>query len=94
MEGWADHLIVAPILVPLAAAASMLLLDERRQKAKRTLGLAATLLLVVISILLLRDVVAADLNGGRPARTYLIGNWPCDEAGLVAHDLSSTSRTR
>ncbi|MGZ8811332.1 MAG: monovalent cation/H+ antiporter subunit D, partial [Thermoanaerobaculia bacterium] len=54
----------------------MLLLDERRQKAKRAIGLAATLLLVVISILLLRDVVAGDLTGGRPTRTYLIGDWP------------------
>ena len=76
MAGWTDHLIVAPILVPLAAAGAMLLLDERRQPAKRAISLAATLLLVLISALLVLDVVEAGLRGVPATRSYLIGDWP------------------
>ena len=76
MGGWADHLIVAPILVPLAAAAMMLVLDERRQSAKRAISVAATLLLMVVAAVLLAKVVAAGLAGEPATRTYLIGDWP------------------
>ncbi len=76
MDGWKDHLIVAPILVPLAASAVMLLFKERHRKAKRAVGVAATLLLIGISLLLLREVVAASFEGTPSTRTYLIGNWP------------------
>jgi multicomponent K+:H+ antiporter subunit D len=76
MGGWRDHLIAAPILVPLAASGLMLLLDERRQRAKRAIGVAATLALILISILLLHDVIAGGIEGGRATRTYLIGDWP------------------
>jgi multicomponent K+:H+ antiporter subunit D len=76
MGGWGDHLIAAPILVPLAASGLMLLLDERRQKAKRAISLAATFILMIVSILLLHAVVAAGLEGAPATRTYLIGDWP------------------
>ncbi|MDT9601058.1 monovalent cation/H+ antiporter subunit D [Sphingosinicella rhizophila] len=76
MDGWRDHLIVAPILLPLAASGLMLLLDERRQTAKRAIGLAATFALLLISVQLLHDVVVAGLEGAPATRTYLIGDWP------------------
>jgi multicomponent K+:H+ antiporter subunit D len=72
----ADHLIVAPILVPLAGAGVLLLLDERRRKAKRAISIAATLLIIGIALLLLRDVTAAGMEGATSTRAYLIGNWP------------------
>src|SRR3546814_10604629 len=48
--GWADHLIVAPILLPLAGSASMLLFDERRRMAKSVISLATAFALIIISI--------------------------------------------
>ena len=76
MAAWTDHLIVAPILVPLTAAGAMLLLNERRQRAKRAISLAATLLLILVSALLLHGVLAAGLEDAPATRTYLIGDWP------------------
>src|SRR3546814_17861099 len=49
--GWADHLIVAPILLPLAGSASMLLFDERRRIAKSVLSLATAFALILIPII-------------------------------------------
>jgi multicomponent K+:H+ antiporter subunit D len=90
MAGWAQHLIVAPILLPLAAAGSMLLLDERRLRTKRAISVAVTLLLVLLSSLLLYGVVAADAHGGEATRAYLVGDWPSPFGiVLVADWLSS-----
>jgi multicomponent K+:H+ antiporter subunit D len=76
MDGWIDHLLVAPILLPLAAAAMMLLLNERRVNVRRAISVTVTVLLILISILLLREVAAAEAAGERATRTYLVGNWP------------------
>ena len=63
MAAWIDHLVVAPILVPLAASGLMLLLDEQRLKVKRTIGIAATLILILVSALLLGNIVSASIEG-------------------------------
>ena len=76
MDGWADHLIAAPILIPLFAAGFMLLLRESRQSAKRAIGLAATLLLLLVSLLLLRNLVVDGAGGAPATSSYLIGDWP------------------
>jgi multicomponent K+:H+ antiporter subunit D len=77
MKEWADHLIIAPVLLPLFAGASMLLLDERRQGLKSAIAIAATLALVTISILLLR-IADASAPGEADAfvGVYRLGNWP------------------
>jgi multicomponent K+:H+ antiporter subunit D len=76
VSGWAAHLVIAPIVLPLAAAATMLLFDERRNGLKRTLGIATTVALLAISLLLLRSVGMPAADGG-PARplVYLLGDW-------------------
>ncbi len=76
MLGWADHLILAPILVPLFAAGTMLLLEERQQQKKRVISLVATMLLLVISMLLLGHIVEQADAGMPVTRTYLVGDWP------------------
>ena len=76
MGGWSDHLIAAPILIPLVAAGLTLLLRERRQTAKRAISLAATFLLILVSIVLLRNLVTAGAGGAPATRSYLIGDWP------------------
>ena len=35
-----EHLVVAPIVLPLAAGAALLLIDERRHRAKALVSLA------------------------------------------------------
>jgi multicomponent K+:H+ antiporter subunit D len=74
MMGLADHLIIVPILLPLAAAAIMLLLDERRRVLKGGIGIAATVALLIASIMLLRLADMAPPGSG--VRTYQLGNWP------------------
>ncbi|MGF9565894.1 monovalent cation/H+ antiporter subunit D [Neorhizobium sp. JUb45] len=71
MNGWAHHLIIAPVLLPLAAAAILLFIDERSRMAKGLVSLAAALLLVVISFVLFRiESGPNDFEG-----VYLLGNW-------------------
>ena len=64
------HLIVLPILLPLATGALTLVLDEGRQTLKAAISLGAALLLVVIAAALVR---VADESF---ATVYRIGEWP------------------
>lgn len=68
---WANHLLIAPIVLPLATGAMLLLLNERRHTLKAIISLAATLALVLIAAILLR---AADTAA--TTDVYLLGNWP------------------
>ncbi|PSJ62716.1 monovalent cation/H+ antiporter subunit D [Pseudaminobacter soli (ex Li et al. 2025)] len=70
MTGWSHHLIIAPVLLPLAAGALLMLYDERRQFLKATINLASTFALVVISIRL------AEVADTSATSVYLLGNWP------------------
>lgn len=76
MGGWTDHLIVLPVLLPLAAAAFMLLLDEERIRTKRAISIGVTLVLVFVSVMLLQGISIAGFAGEPVTRTYLVGNWP------------------
>jgi multicomponent K+:H+ antiporter subunit D len=72
-----DHLIIAPILLPLVSAAVMLLLDERRRALKGAIGIAATLALLTVSIALLRLADASPAGtAASVVKTYRLGNWP------------------
>ena len=63
------HLIVAPVLLPLATAALLLVIANRRTQA------GVNLLSMVASLLLAAWLLAA--SGGEPAAAvYLPGNWP------------------
>ncbi|CDZ51534.1 monovalent cation/H+ antiporter subunit D [Neorhizobium galegae] len=71
MNGWTNHLIIAPILVPLVAAALLLFFDERQRVVKAMISLASTLILVAVSLALLRiESGPNDFDG-----VYLLGNW-------------------
>ena len=69
MTGWAHHLIIAPILLPLVAGALLAVYDERRQFLKGLINLFSTLANLAIAITLLR---AADSDA---PGVYLLGNW-------------------
>ena len=75
MTGSIDHLIIVPILLPLASGAVMLLLNERSRALKGGIGIATTVVLLVVSIVLLRLADMPPANG--PAvKVYPLGNWP------------------
>ena len=71
MNGWPDHLIIAPILLPLVASALILLFGEGRRPLRRAIAIATALALLAISIALIDS--AAHSAG---PRIYRLGNWP------------------
>jgi len=76
MIDWTDHLIVAPVLLPLVASAVTLVLNERHRVMKRAIALGTTLALLVISIMLLRGAASAGFAGEPATTAYPIGAWP------------------
>jgi multicomponent K+:H+ antiporter subunit D len=69
MSGWAGHLVVVPIVLPLATGALMLLFDERRYRLKAALGVTSMAALLAACVALLR---VTDL----PAlQVYRMGDW-------------------
>lgn len=81
---WADHLVVLPVVLPLAVGAATLLLDERRHALKAAICLVSIASLIAISIALLRTA------GAQPVRVYALGDWPAPFGiVLVADRLSA-----
>ena len=72
MIGWSEHLIVAPVLLPLATAALMLLMGEGRRGSKAMINLASTALGLAIAVALL---VRVQTGGPAAFGVYLPGNW-------------------
>lgn len=70
MDGWAHHLVIAPIVLPLVAGALLAIYDERRQFLKGVINLLSTLAALYISVALLRQADASAPT------VYLLGNWP------------------
>ncbi|MGG5808276.1 monovalent cation/H+ antiporter subunit D [Falsiroseomonas sp. CW058] len=70
MTGWADHLVIAPIVVPMLAGAAMVLAGDRWRGATVALGLGSALLLAALAVALL---LAADVPD---VRVYRLGDWP------------------
>jgi multicomponent K+:H+ antiporter subunit D len=66
----AQHLVIVPILLPLAAGAFMLVLDERRHALKAALSVAVALCLVAAALALVARAEA------RVAYVYSLGSWP------------------
>ena len=80
----ADHLVIAPIVLPLFAGAVMLSLGgERRRNANAAINVVAAFLLVVISAALLRWTDAAPSG---IAGIYRLGDWPAPFAIVLVAD--------
>jgi len=77
-----EHLIVAPILVPLIAGALMLFYENRQ--TKRVISLASAGLLLAVAIVLLDRSEAP--SGGTEVGLYLLGNWPSPFAIVLVLD--------
>ena len=78
------HLVIVPVVLPLAAGAAMLLMNERRFAAKAALAALASLASLAAGVAL---VALAD--AGAPL-VYRLGNWPAPFGiVLVADRLSA-----
>ncbi|MDR0807697.1 MAG: monovalent cation/H+ antiporter subunit D [Gemmobacter sp.] len=71
----AQHLIIAPIVIPFFAGALMLLYDERQRRAKLGLGLASALALLIVAVELLNRAKGSTLTGNNDIGLYLLGDW-------------------
>lgn len=69
-----NHLLVAPVLLPLATAALMLLLGEGRRSLKAIANVLSTALGLAIAVSLLVGV--AHREAPAAFGIYLPGNWP------------------
>ena len=72
MTGFANHVIILPIMLPIVAAAFMLLLNERRRSLKNRISISAALGIAASAIWLLVQVE----NPNTPeAFVYKLANW-------------------
>lgn len=71
MIGWAQHLIILPILLPLISGAALLFIADRQRVAKAMVSLGSTIALALISLLLIGIVAGENSYDG----VYLLGNW-------------------
>lgn len=84
MSPFEDHLMVAPIILPLFAGAVMLVLGgERRRNVNAALNIAACLALIAISVVLIRK---ADASPTGLTGVYRLGNWPAPFAIVLVVD--------
>jgi multicomponent K+:H+ antiporter subunit D len=65
LSGWTEHLVIAPIVIPLLAGAAMMLAGERRRAFNSALGVASALALLPTALVLRR---LAD-GGAAPVRS-------------------------
>jgi multicomponent K+:H+ antiporter subunit D len=73
---WINHLLIAPIILPLLTGAALLLFDERRHTLKALVSLASTIALMAIAMILLRAADMSAADGSARASVYLLANWP------------------
>ena len=85
---WQDHLVIAPIILPLIAGATMLLFDGRDRTVAAVLNLVSTFALLAIAITLV--VSSAGADPASAVKVYRLGDWPAQFGiVLVADRLSS-----
>ena len=79
-----DHLIIAPVVLPLLAGAVMLLFGgEERRSLNPTINVVSTFALIGVSIALLR---AADAAPAGIMGVYRLGDWPAPFAIVLVVD--------
>ncbi len=87
MIGWAKaampHLIVAPIVLPLAAAALMLFASERRRRLRASLNVLSCGAALAVAVALL---LVVDERGAAAVGVYLPANWPAPFGIVLALD--------
>ncbi|MCS0493774.1 monovalent cation/H+ antiporter subunit D [Ancylobacter mangrovi] len=84
------HLVIAPVLLPLAVGAFLLMFDDRRRTMKMTLSLGTVGALLVIAVALVVYVDTPSGDRWSSLIVYPLGNWrPPFGIVLVADRLSA-----
>src|SRR5690606_30639693 len=81
-----QHLIIAPILIPMIAGAVMLLYDDRQRRAKLVLGLISSISLLFVAIELVARSKGSPMTGHNAIGLYLLGDWPTPIAIVLVLD--------
>lgn len=76
-----QHLVIIPILLPLATAAVLMLLGARNRPLHGVVSIAASVGLLVAAVALV-----GTANGGEVAATYRLGDWPTSVAIVLVGD--------
>ena len=76
MNGWMNHLVIAPIVIPLLVGALMMLIDERRRTLKAALGVVSASVLLVLAVVLLFLTDHTATGADATVRVYRQGDWP------------------
>ncbi len=74
MTALLDHLVILPILLPLAAGALLLFFPDRSRGLKMMINTVATVLLVTVGVLLVMRAVDSATPASQTI--YPLGNWP------------------
>ncbi|MBP1887521.1 monovalent cation/H+ antiporter subunit D [Sinorhizobium mexicanum] len=74
MIDWLHHLLIIPILLPLAVGAALIPIDERNRMLKGLFGFGSTLIVFVVATILMR--IAASAGNLPETGIYQLGNWP------------------
>lgn len=77
MSGWMDHLIIAPIILPLVTGILMVLAGDKRRSVNAALGVVSVLglLALAVTLLLLADQALPGADAVT-VRSYRLGDWP------------------
>ena len=82
-----DHLVILPILLPMATGALLLMFDDRLRNARALISLGSAVLLVLLAVLLMSQ---ANAQPSGVLESYAVGNWPAPFGiVLVADRLSA-----
>ncbi len=71
IDSFLHHLIIIPILLPIATAALLLFYDERYRKLKLLVSLSSVGLLILVAL----GLIDRAVNISPDAEVYLLGNW-------------------
>ena len=76
VNDWMNHLVIAPIVIPLLVGALLTLIDDRQRALKATLGVASASALLVLAVLLLFLTDHTTTGADATVRVYRLGDWP------------------
>lgn len=74
MAALLNHLVILPILLPMATGALLLFFPDRSRRLKMMINAVATLLLLTVGVMLV--IRAADPAAPTSQTIYPLGNWP------------------
>ncbi|MDB5473393.1 MAG: Na(+) antiporter subunit [Devosia sp.] len=71
-----DHLVILPILLPLATGSLLLFVNERHRSLRAIISLASAFVLIIAAALLVYRAGLVEEAAGELIATYPLGNWP------------------